>query len=226
MSLRFPVSVPKASRQAVVAAQATAEISLREALRKPVSSWDGQEHCVSYLSTVVFALATELCSAARIGALSVDDIGECIEEFLRTLTAQTYYDFGLEGAWSGWESFRDEMSPAIFESDRWREHLRERAAVAADWAGDASTNSPDSSLRSSSTDNDKPSGLAQPLAERERLSLLRIIRALAKEEKPIDISHATSAAEVISALTAEIDEDKRVAVTTIARHLRRIQKGI
>jgi hypothetical protein len=60
MSLRFPVSVPKASRQAVVAAQAMAEISLREALRKPVSSWDGQEHCVSYLSTVVFAVRRQI----------------------------------------------------------------------------------------------------------------------------------------------------------------------
>ena len=99
-------------------------------------------------------------------------------------------------------------------------------AVAAEVVGADSTNSPDSPVRqSSSNDKDQPSPLDKPLVERERLSLLRIIRALANETD-IDISHPTKAAESISALTAEIDEEKTVAVTTIARHLRRIRDGI
>lgn len=64
----------------------------------------------------------------------------------------------------------------------------------------------------------------KPLIERERLSLLRIIRALAKEAQ-IDISQASKAAQQIEALTAAFD-DERVASTTIARHLRRIRETL
>ena len=118
------------------------------------------------------------------------------------------FDFKLESAWSRFEFFRDVMEPAILESDGWREHLDERAAVAADLVGAESTNSMD-----------------KPLVKRERLSLFRIIRVLANEAK-IDISRPTKAAEIISALTAELDDEQKVGVTTIASHLRRIREDI
>ena len=234
MSLKFPPCVPEASRPPVVAAQATAEGELRKALQqKPIHHFRGghssvdrsycREHCASYVSTVVFVLAHEVCQAARARALSVDEITSCIEEFIHKLTVAAYYDFKLTDAWSRWESFRDEMEPAILESGGWREHLRERAAVAADLVVTESTNSPDSPVLQSSS-SDEPSMMDKPLLERERLSLLRIIKALAKEAK-IDISRPTAAGVTISAMT-ETGPDGRVAPTAVARQLRRIRDDI
>ena len=75
-----------------------------------------------------------------------------------------------------------------------------------------------------SLDKGKPPALAKPLVERERLSLLRIIRALANEAD-IDISKPSKAAEAISAMT-DVFEGGRVAPRTIAGHLKRIQEEL
>ena len=216
----------------MVAAQAAAEGELREALKKkpvfhtrggPVNVRHCREHCASYVSTVVFALASELCKAARVRVLSVDEIAECVEEFIHKLTVHAYYDFKLESAWSRWEFFRDEMNPAILQSDDWREHLRERAEV-ADLVGAESTNSPDLSVgQSASSDKDKPTTTKNTLAERERLSLLRVIRALANEAG-IDISMTTKTGESISAMTELLGI--RVAPRTISGYLKKIKEEL
>ena len=77
---------------------------------------------------------------------------------------------------------------------------------------------------SSSSGKDKPSSMDKPLGQRERLTLLKIIRALAREAN-IDISKPSKAAESISA-TTDTFKSGRVAPRTIAGHLKKIQEEL
>ena len=176
---------------------------------------------------------SEFCRSTKLRSALKSSSTNCGSEFCRStklrsalkssLTVHAYYDFKLESAWSRWEFFRDEMNPAILQSDDWREHLRERAEV-ADLVGAESTNSPDLSVgQSASSDKDKPTTTKNTLAERERLSLLRVIRALANEAG-IDISMTTKTGESISAMTELLGI--RVAPRTISGYLKKIKEEL
>jgi hypothetical protein len=77
---------------------------------------------------------------------------------------------------------------------------------------------------SSSHDRVKPGVLDKPLGERERVSLYRIVRALAKAAG-IDIAKHSKAGEIISAMTDETKGEK-VAPRTVAHHLKKIHEEL
>ncbi len=75
---------------------------------------------------------------------------------------------------------------------------------------------PDPRLRPADAPGD---ALEKPLGQRERVTLLTIIAALAEHAK-IDISKPFKAGETIEALTAEMGA--KVAAGTVANHLKKI----
>jgi hypothetical protein len=70
---------------------------------------------------------------------------------------------------------------------------------------------------------DTPNDLDKTLGERERITLLLLVAALARKLK-IDVSKTTTAAKEIEALTIEIDA--RVSPRAIADHLKRIPDAL
>ena len=78
-------------------------------------------------------------------------------------------------------------------------------------------------LSQSSTHTGEPSSMDKPLVERERLSLLRIIRAVANEGN-VDISQPAKAGESISMTTETLGV--RVAPRTVAAHLNKIKEEL
>ena len=154
MSLSFPSHFPKALLRSVVAVQATVEPDFRKSLRQvPVdhsrmgSVPDRQayrELCASYVRKLVLSFAHQACEAARAREISLDEVAWYIDDFIRRATVHAFYDFHLRRAWGRWESFRDDLDPAIHESDGWRVHNSELAAVAEGLVEAESTNSPDS----------------------------------------------------------------------------------
>ena len=146
MSLSYPPTFPKPLLRAVVAVQARAEPGFREALRQiPVHHHRGghsapdrqayRELSAAYIRKLVLSFSHQACQAARVETISLDAVTWYIDEFIRHATVHAYFDFDLRRAWGRWESFRDDMDPAIFESDGWRDHKSELATVAEGLVG-------------------------------------------------------------------------------------------
>ncbi len=128
MSLSFPSYFPEAFLRSVVAVQAKAEREFRKALRQvPVHHFGGKgsvpdhqayrELSAEYVRKLVLSFAHQACEAARAGKIPLDQVAWYIDEFIRHATVHAFYDFNLRRAWGRWESFRDDMAPAIHESD-------------------------------------------------------------------------------------------------------------